>query len=300
MNSAYYQEEFLIRNFKQLEIRIEPERKTVWVYMNPYPRACITLILLDELKKFQTIFKRYNGKLPYLGELVDIEYHVLTSRHSVFSFGGDLDVFLKCIEEQDADGLRSYAKACIDIMYPNLMGFDNGITTISLIHGSALGGGFEAALSSHVLIAERNAEFGLPEVIFNLFPGMGAYQLLTKRLNPAMAERMIMSGRTYSAEELYDQGVVDILAEEGGGKESVLSYIKSTNRHRNSYKALNKLRQRIAPIDYNELLDICDIWVETALDLPEKDKRTMRRLIRSQSRFSDDKSRISLKQLQAS
>lgn len=66
------------------------------------------------------------------------------------------------------------------------------------------------------------------------------------------------------------------------------------------HMALTRVRQRVAPVDYDELLDICDIWVETALDLPDKDKRTMRRLVRSQSRFSDDKSSISLKQLQAS
>ncbi|MCH8918172.1 MAG: enoyl-CoA hydratase/isomerase family protein, partial [Proteobacteria bacterium] len=179
-------------------------------------------------------------------------------------------------------------------------GFDCGITTIALIHGNALGGGFECALSNHVIVAERNVEIGLPEVIFNLFPGMGAFQFLSQRLNPVMAERMILSGRMYSAEELFDMGVVDILAEEGGGEESVLSYIKSSRRHRNSHIALTRVRQRVAPVDYDELLDICDIWVETALDLPDKDKRTMRRLVRSQSRFSDDKSSISLKQLQAS
>jgi len=47
------------------------------------------------------------------------------------------------------------------------------LTTISLAQGDALGGGFEAALSCSVIIAERRARFGFPEVMFNLFPGMG-------------------------------------------------------------------------------------------------------------------------------
>ena len=45
-----------------------------------------------------------------------------------------------------------------------------------------LGGGFEAALSSQVLIAERSARFGFPEIMFNLFPGMGAYSLISRRI----------------------------------------------------------------------------------------------------------------------
>ena len=300
MNSAYYQEEFLIRNFKQLEVRIEPERKTVWVYMNPQPRACFTPVLLSEICKLHAVLKLNNGKLPCSGALVDIEYYVITSRHPVFSFGGDLELFLQYIDAGDPVGLKSYAKACIDAFYPNKSGFDCGITTVALIHGNALGGGFECALSNHVIVAERNVEMGLPEVLFNLFPGMGAYQCLSQRLNPAMAERMMLSGRMYSAEELFDMGVVDILAEEGSGEESVLSYIKSSRRHRNSYKALARVRQRVAPVDYDELLDICDIWVEAALNLTDKDKRIMRRLVRSQYRFSNDDSRVSFKQLQAS
>ena len=55
------------------------------------------------------------------------------------------------------DALRRYAKACIDAVYYHHVGREVGLTTISLVHGNALGGGFEAALSSHVVIAERSA-----------------------------------------------------------------------------------------------------------------------------------------------
>ena len=57
-------------------------------------------------------------------------------------------------------------------MYGNSAAFHTPLITIALVQGDALGGGFECALSFDVLIAERSAKMGLPEVLFNLFPGM--------------------------------------------------------------------------------------------------------------------------------
>ena len=98
---------------------------------------------------------------------------------------------------------------------------NSSMTTISLIQGEALGGGFESALSSNVIIAERRARMGFPEILFNLFPGMGAYSLLSRRLGMKRAEDMIFSGRIYTAEELHEMGVVDLLVEDGTGETAV-------------------------------------------------------------------------------
>ena len=136
-------------------------------------------------------------------------------------------LFLKLIRASDRDGLFHYAKSCIDMLH---VSYHLPITTISLVQGDAFGGGFEGALTRRVLIAERQAQMGLPEILFNLFPGMGAYSLLARRLDPARAERLILSGRMYSAEELYEMGVVDVLAENGQGEEGGHAYMKKQNR----------------------------------------------------------------------
>ncbi len=86
-----------------------------------------------------------------------------------------------------------------------------------MVHGDALGGGFETVLSCDVVIAERGAKFGLPEVLFNLFPGMGAYSLLCRRLDGARAQKLMLSGRIYTAEELEEMGLVDLVVEPGEG-----------------------------------------------------------------------------------
>ena len=292
MSNLHYANEVAFKNFQHLEVRIDPEQKSVWLYCNSQPRSCFTLTLLRELDEFQSILKNRNGQLPHEGKLVDIEYTVGTSRHPVFSFGGDLVHFIKCIENKDREGLRDYAKRSIDAVYYNNIGRELGLTTISLIHGNALGGGFEAALSSNVLIAERQAELGFPEVLFNLFPGMGAYNLLAQRVNASMVEKIILSGRLYSAEELYDLGIIDVLVEEGEGEAAVNSFIRSNRNRQNSLRAIRKVRDCVDPLNYQQLIDIGDIWVETAMKLSERETRVMSRLVNSQTNFSSNKTSI--------
>jgi DSF synthase len=163
-------------------------------------------------------------------------------------------------------------------------GFELPMVTIALVQGEALGGGFEGALSFNVIVAERSARFGLPEVLFNLFPGMGAYSYLSRRLDGIRAERMILSGKIHTAEELFDMGLVDALAEDGQGEQAVRDYIAG-NPGRHAQLAAefdrNRLRQRLT---HQELRDVTDIWVQAALRLTPADLRRMERLVAAQSR----------------
>ncbi len=292
MSNLHYANEVAFQNFKQLEVKVVPEQKAVWLYCNSQPQPCYTLTLLQELDEFQSILKQRDGKLPHEGKLVDIEYSVGTSRHSVFSFGGDLEHFIKCIESRDCEGLRAYARASINAVYFNNIGREVNLTTISLVHGNALGGGFEAVLSGNVIIAERQAELGFPEVLFNLFPGMGAYNLLAQRVNLSMVEKIMLSGRLYSAEELHDIGIIDVLVEEGEGEAAVGSYIRSNRNRKNSLSAIRKIRDCVNPLNYQQLIDIGDIWVETAMNLSEREIRVMSRLVNSQKKFSNHNSNV--------
>jgi DSF synthase len=158
------------------------------------------------------------------------------------------------------------------------------MTTISLVQGEALGGGFETALSSNVIIAERRARMGMPEILFNLFPGMGAYSLLGRRIGMKRAEDMILSGRIYTAQELHEMGVVDLLVEDGAGEAGVRDFVRRNARHRNGMQAMFSCRQHFQRVTYEEMLNITHIWVDAALRLEEKDLKLMSRLVRSQFR----------------
>ncbi len=200
----------------------------------------------------------------------------------VFSLGGNLNWVVPLIKSGDRDTLMRYAKLCVDNMYARICNYNSPVITISLVQGEALGGGFETALSSNVIIAERRSRMGLPEILFNLFPGMGAYSLLSRRVGTKRAEEMIFSGRIYTAAELHEMGVVDVLAEDGLGEAAVDDYICRNDRRRNAMQAIFSCRQHLNPISYDELLNITNIWVDAALRLEEKELKLMSRIGRSQ------------------
>jgi DSF synthase len=237
-------------------------------------------LLLDEITDYQLSVKAEmeateHQKYKYLIAASSVD--------DVFNLGGDLAVFLQLIKNRDKEGLLTYAIKCVDTLYRNMIHVNCELTTISLVQGDALGGGFEGALSSNVLIAERGTKLGLPEVLFNLFPGMGAYSLLTRKVTAAKAEEIILSGKLYLAEELYDLGVVDILAEKGKGEMAVYQYINTANRKSNSYQAIRKVKDICNPICYKELLDVTKVWVNSALNITNKDLRMMEKLVMRQT-----------------
>jgi DSF synthase len=216
------------------------------------------------------------------------DYFVFASRTpGVFNLGGDLVLFRQAIERGDREELRRYAHACVEAGYANHTGYDNRVVTMALIQGDALGGGFESALSCDMIVAERSAKFGLPEVLFNLFPGMGAYSFLSRRIGPVRTEEMIMSGRIYTAEEMHALGVVQVLAEDGAGETAVREYIARHRTRHNAHSALYQARRLVNQVTLSELRDVTDLWVDAALRLSEQDLRKMARLAAAQDRARD-------------
>jgi DSF synthase len=169
------------------------------------------------------------------------------------------------------------------------------MTSIALVQGEALGGGFEAALSASVLIAEESSRLGFPEILFNLFPGMGAFSFLSRKVGRRTAEEMITSGTIYTARQLYDLGVVDVITPDGTGHAAVHGFIDKHSRNIAGRQAFERARNAVSPISEEELMRVVEIWADTALKLQERDLKVMDRLIRAQSRNIDQ-----LKQSQAS
>ncbi|OIP36191.1 MAG: hypothetical protein AUK27_02260 [Deltaproteobacteria bacterium CG2_30_66_27] len=271
--------------YRHLSTRFEPQYGAFWLVLDPKPLPCVSLELIDELRRFheemgQTFKAHDPGEHP-------IRYFIAASKSpGVFNLGGDLSLFARCVAGKDVETLRKYARGCIETLYPYIIGFDLPVTTISLVQGDALGGGFEIALAGDIIVAERGAKMGFPEVLFNLFPGMGAYNLLSRRIGMQRTERMLLNGKLYRAEELHAEGVVDILAEDGRGENTVYEYIVRNEKRRNAREAIHRVRRRLFPIRYEELLDVADIWVDTAMQVGPREIRLMERLARSQGKIS--------------
>ncbi len=280
LKENYVINELKTKDYQQLNTHYDARYKASWFLMQGQPRPCFTKTLLQDIAEFfadvrADIAAGHDEKYDFLILASDVD--------GVFNLGGDLDQFAHAIEQGDRQALMDYAVLCVDVLYANLAHLDEQLTTIALVKGDALGGGFESALSSNLLIAERGTKMGLPEVIFNLFPGMGAFSLLSRKVGPRLAEKMIMSGALYDAEVLYEMGVVDILAEPGQGELAVYRYIDSVNKHALSHRAMAKVKDYCNPVTYQELIDVTKIWVDAALQLTRRDLRMMKRLVQRQS-----------------
>ncbi len=272
--------------YSQLRIRFDTDHGVLWTQVCQDAVPCVTPELLKDLGDHHRAIENAQGKLLVGDELHEIRYSVLSSiTPGVFNLGGQLALFRQLIRNQDRESLLSYAVACIDVIFPRMRHFDLPLATITLLQGDALGGGLEAALASDVVIAERNCQLGFPEILFNLFPGMGAYSLIARKVSPKFAEKMILGGKIYNAEELHEIGLIDILAEEGKGVETVNDYIKKQERRSNGFLAVQKARHRFNPLTYQELIDITTVWVDAALKLNEKDLKVMDRFVRSQEKL---------------
>jgi DSF synthase len=268
---------------RELDVHYEDEFQTLWTFMRPDGRPSFTPTMLGDFEAWQGLIARGfgPGKVP-------LRYLVLGSRApGVFCFGGDLKLFKQLIEARDRDGLVHYGHRCCAILHRNIQTLDIPMLTIGLVQGAALGGGFEALLSFDYIVAERGATFGLPEILFGLFPGMGAHALLSRKLGSAMAERLITSNETYTAEAMYDLGLVHQLAEPGEGLEACRDFIRKAERRHAGLVNARKAMKVSWHLELEELNRITELWADAALQLREQDLKVMSRLVSAQVKLSD-------------
>ena len=265
---------------EQLEINWDESLGTLWAFMRPRGRPSYNLALLDDIHAMQ------RGIVAKFAARNDLQYLVAGSRTpGVFSLGGDLYLFADCIRRKDRAALVAYGKSCVRVLHRFFYALNLPIISIGLAQGDALGGGFESLLSFNVIIAEKGAKFGFPENLFGLFPGMGAYSLLARRLGAAMAEEMILSARSYTADEMKDAGLVHIVAEPGQGIEVARDYITRSKRRHTGSRAVFEAGRAVAPLLLGELDRVVEIWADTCLELSDRDLKVMQRLISAQDKL---------------
>jgi DSF synthase len=273
----------------QYQTEFEPASSTAWGYFNPRGTACFSLGLLKDIRAHDVALASNGGQIEIDGQMTRVSHYVLASRTPrVFNLGGDLALFVLLIKARDRDALAHYARLCIDNLYPRSQAFFSPtLTTISLVQGDALGGGFEAALTSDVIVAEESAQLGFPEILFNLFPGMGAYSLLARRIGMRATEELILSGRILPAAKLHEMGVIDVLAKDGEGPTAVRRWIADNGKRRNGMQAVMRTRKIVQPVTRQELDAIADVWVEAAFRLQDRDLKMMSRIVRAQMRRTE-------------
>ncbi|NYF19218.1 DSF synthase [Xanthomonas sp. JAI131] len=276
---------FFNPSFPTIRVESSVDGNAHWMFMHNDAaigsRPCFRDDLLDDMWSFTDAITLSGGNALQRGQL---RHFVLASDANVFNLGGDLELFTQLIRLRDRDSLLAYAKRCVEGVHTLHTGLGGDVRTIALLQGDALGGGLEMALACHTIVAEEGVGMGLPEVMFGLFPGMGAYSFLCQRVSPQLAEKIILEGTVYSSEQMHALGVVDILVPKGEGKAAVEELIRIQQRSKLSYLAMNAARRISQHVSLRELMDITEVWVDTALALDDKSLRMMDRLVRAQTR----------------
>lgn len=273
-------------HFPTVRVESAPDQSAHWLYMHSDAgrgvRPCFRTALMEDMWGFiSTITLRESQRDP--GRL---RHLVLASDAHAFNLGGDLELFASLIRQNNRQLLLDYARRCIDGVHHIHNGLGGDVRTIALVQGDALGGGMELALSCQTIVAEEGVQMGLPEVLFGLFPGMGAYSFLCKRTTPQIAEKMILEGNLYDAADLHRMGIVDLLVPKGEGEAAVQDLIRQQQRSPYAHIAMNAVRNIAQPVGYDELMGITEVWVDTALALGDKSLRMMDRIVGAQERRS--------------
>lgn len=265
-------------NLSQIDAWYEAGRRTMWMMIHAAPRPCFNSGVLQDIEALKRAAKQSG---------VPIDFWVTGSTvPEVFNLGGDLSYFAAHIRSRDLDGLREYAHACIEAVHGAMTGFGVGAVSISMVEGTALGGGLEAALAHDFVVAQRDAKMGFPEIAFNLFPGMGAYSIVSRKADRRLAEDLIGSGIPHAGEWFAERGLVDRLFASGESYKVTRTLIDEMRPKLNGMRAMLRARKRVLGIDKQELLDITDDWAESAMLLEEKDLAYMERLVMLQNRRS--------------
>jgi DSF synthase len=267
---------------EQLEVTFEKESGAIWTFMKPRGRASYNPDLLEDFHAWQRGIVAAFADRP-----ADVKYLLLGSRTpGIFNLGGDLNLFADRIRERDRAALVAYGESCVRILDRNMATLGLPMITIGLAQGDALGGGFESLLSFNIIIAEKQAKFGFPETMFGLFPGMGAYSLVSRRCGSAFAEEMMLSGKTYTADEMKEAGLIHLVVERGQGIEAAKDYMERNKRRHNGNRAVFQAGRAVNPVPLDEMDRVVQIWADACLALSDRDLKVMQRLVAAQDRLN--------------
>ena len=268
---------------EHLSSALDVEAGILFVRMRHRERACYTPSLMRDMRELQNhLVELYRD---CSGDEIPFRYLVWSSdAPKAWSLGGDLATFTRMIRERDEIGLRAYAHLAIDILHENLVSLGLPILTVALIQGDAIGGGFEAMLTDDLVIAEESSKFGLPEILFNLFPGMGGYSFLKRKVGAQKARSILEDGLSRSAGQVRELGLVDIVCADGEGEATLRQHVSDNAKRFKTMLTLKQVRERADPPSKSELVDIVDLWVDLAMELGDDELRRMDCLARVQEK----------------
>jgi enoyl-CoA hydratase/carnithine racemase len=136
------------------------------------------------------------------------------------------------------------------------------------VHGVTFGGGFELALVSDIIIADRMARFCFPELRLGLIPGFGGIPRLKRDLGNAVVRDLLLTGRSFNVMKAQQIGLVSQIAAEGEALRVARATASQTGKFDRRTAAAAK--EFVKPIPYDELkreIEIfCDLYSRPAVE----------------------------------
>ncbi|TFF18216.1 hypothetical protein E3C22_21925 [Jiella endophytica] len=264
----------------QLQMMYEEQHRLLWLVMHPEPKPVFTLPLIDSVLRVQHALRTMLAE----GEEMPVEVLAYRTSGPAFSLGGDLDYYLDCIGRGDREGLVRYAAAACAVIEGNSSGLDGRVATVAAVHARALGGGIDPARACHVVVAEESATFCYPEINYNHFP-IAAAPILARRIGPIEAERVLLSGKSFTADEFHGLGAIEDVVGDGGSAMWVREFCKRTIASRRARIAISRAFNRMGPDLASELAEAAAAWVDHMMCLSEAETTKLQRIVQAQERM---------------
>ncbi|ASN05058.1 enoyl-CoA hydratase [Virgibacillus necropolis] len=149
------------------------------------------------------LIKDIDQKLDEIENDAGIKAILLRGEGKFFSAGADIKEFTSLQYASDYQSLSENGQSVFD----RIEHFS--IPVIAAIHGAALGGGLELAMSCHIRFVTESAKLGLPELTLGIIPGFAGTQRLPQYVGTAKAFEMTLSGTPISGSEAYSYGLAN-------------------------------------------------------------------------------------------
>ena len=165
---------------------------------------------------------------------------LITGEGKAFMAGADIKEYSRQTEAE-FDAFQTRGRE----LYAAIEG--NARPVVAAINGYAFGGGLEIALACDLIVAREGAKMGLPEIQLGLIPGGGGTQRLPRRIGLQRANELLMTGRTATAEELHDWGLINQLLPMEGFAEQAETYARQlTDKPPAALRVLKQLSRMAA------------------------------------------------------
>ena len=240
-----------VKEFRGEALRWEWRDAVVELTLDFAPLNEIGRVMLADLEKFVAAF---DGLAPVTSACV-----IASARPGGFCAGANLKELyqgaLPLSPKNRAAGMRAFLKRIHGVM--NALDAAPFVT-IAAVHGLCMGGGLELALVCDLIVADKMARFGFPELRLGLIPGFGGIPRLRRDVGNGFIRDLLFTGRTVKAESAQQAGLVSHLAGEGYALQVARAMAQQVTKFDAETRAAAK--KFLKPIPYQELRKEIDLF----------------------------------------